>query len=147
MLLPLICLFLSFASGIHAQDPVHWNFNTISTKDGETVRLTATIDPGWHIYAMTQPPEAISEPTKIQFQSSPLFRFTGELKEGGRKETYTNKEVGITQFQYRDSVTYTRAFLLRGSARTTITGTITYQACTDEQCLPPKTIPFSVAIP
>jgi len=131
----------------YGQDPIHWRFNTENTSYGKEIRITAVIDSGWHIYAMTQPPEAISVPTQIQFQPSPLFRFTGALKETGHKETYTYKTVGITQYQYRDSVAYIRPFRLRGQAKSSISGTITYQACTDEQCLPPKTVSFSIPLP
>jgi hypothetical protein len=111
------------------------------------IRLTAYLESGWHIYAQVQPKEAISQPTKIVFRPNPLLQLQGPVNELGKKETYTDKTAGIIQYQYSDSVVFSQVAKLRGKAKTRITGTVTYQTCTGEMCLPPKTIPFSIAIP
>lgn len=36
--------------------------------------------------------------------------------------------------------------ILRSPVKTALTGSITYQACTDEMCMQPKTENFSMAI-
>lgn len=128
------------------EDPVHWNYKIINNDGGKELRLVAHIDNGWHIYAQVQPPAAISVPTAIIFTANPLVQFTSPLKEKGRKEVYSDPNSGITQYQYTDSVVYTRPFRVRGQAKLNITGTITYQACTSEMCLPSKTIPFTVPL-
>jgi thiol:disulfide interchange protein DsbD len=85
-------------------------------------------------------------PTAIAFTNNPLVQFTAPLKEQGKKETYTDKVAGITQYQYADSVVYTRPIRLRGQAKTSISGTITYQACTSEMCLPVKAVSFTIGL-
>jgi thiol:disulfide interchange protein DsbD len=143
-------LFLLVVHFVHAQnspDPVHWTFRVVpGVGDVREVRLSAQIERGWHIYAQVQPKDAISQPTTIRFHSSPLIHLQGQLNESGKKETYVDKVAGITQYQYADSVAYTQSVLLRGKARIYLSGTITYQACTEEMCLPPKTITFRIAL-
>lgn len=146
-----VCLFISssllalFAVAQQQPDPVHWTFRAVRAADNNLeIRLEAHVERGWHIYAQVQPKEAISQPTKIVFRSNPLVELKGLVVEVGRKETYTDKMAGILQYQYSDSVVFTQAARLKGEAKTRITGTITYQTCTDEMCLPPKTIPFAI---
>ena len=150
------CLFslllITFAAASYAQstgpDPVHWTFREVhSTDNSLEIRLAAHMERGWHIYAQVQPKEAISQPTKISFRGNPLVQLQGPVNEQGNKETYTDKTAGILQYQYADSVVFSQLAVLKGKAKTRITGTITYQTCTGEMCLPPKTIPFSIAIP
>ena len=140
----LIAPSLGFLSLTHAQEPVHWTFTAAA---GQTVRLVAKIDSGWHVYSRVQPPEHICMPTQILFDKNPLVKFTGALQEKGRKQTFWDKTVGIKNYQYTDSVVYTRPFTLRGPVKTSVSGSITYQACTEHSCLAPKTIPFSIRVP
>lgn len=146
MLFSALCLFAATFCRAQ-QDPVHWSYRIADTAAGKEVRLVASIDNGWHIYAQVQPPAAISVPTAIVFSANPLVEFTSPLKEKGRKEIYSDPNSGITQYQYTDSVVYIRPFRMRGQAKSSVTGTITYQACTSEMCLPAKTIPFTIALP
>jgi|SRR6185312_5877455 len=138
-------LLVFFAVAQQQPDPVHWTFRAVRTVDKSIeIRLEAHVERGWHIYAQVQPKEAISQPTKIVFRSNPLVELKGPVVELGRKETYMDKTAGIIQYQYADSVVFSQAARLRGEAKTRITGTMTYQTCTDEMCLPPKTIPFTI---
>ncbi|HEU4903078.1 MAG TPA: hypothetical protein VFT06_09805, partial [Flavisolibacter sp.] len=57
---------LSFMIGtlVFAQNPVSWSFTSkkVSDKVYEVV-LTASIQPGWHLYSQNQPEDAIAQPT------------------------------------------------------------------------------------
>ncbi len=144
-----ILAFLFIACVVQAQqtDPVHFivTYKTISETKGE-IHFTATIDKPWHIYAQSQPKEAIAQPTKFMIIKNPLVVLTGKTKELGKKETYHNKEVGITQYQYGEKAEFIQPISLKVKVKTNLSGTITYQACNDELCLPVKTIPFSIKI-
>lgn len=145
----MIMLILPAVMGfnVRQQDPVQWSYRADHGKDNSVVlRLVARISPGWHIYAHQQPKQAISQPTTIRFTASPLLRYQGVLREQGRKETYRDTVAGIVQYQYGDSVVYTQTVNLLAKVKVSASGTITYQACTGEMCLPPKTIPFSIPI-
>ncbi len=146
----IILLYAIFiATRVQAQrpDPVHWTTTYTSTSDKTgTLHFTATIDKPWHIYAQVQPKEAVAIPTKFVVNTNPLITATGKPKELGKKETYKNTEVGITQYQYGDKVEFVQEIKLKVKVKTNLSGTITYQACNDELCLPVKTIPFNVKI-
>jgi thiol:disulfide interchange protein DsbD len=128
-------------------DPVHWDY-ALKKLDGKAyeVHIKATIDGGWHIYSQTQPKEAIAVPTKIVFTQNPLLVLTGKPKESGKKETYRDPIAGIVQYQYAGMVEFVQTLTLKAEVKMNISGTITYQACTSEMCLPPKTIPFNIPI-
>ena len=138
-------LFLAFTA--LAQDPVHFTYRAEKVNDKTcTIHITASIEDGWHIYSQNQPKEAISQPTKIVFSKSPLFS-VGKPMETGTKEKYEDKVAGFIQFQYGGTVDFVQTLTLKAPVKTSISGNITYQACTEEMCLPPKTVPFTVAIP
>ncbi len=130
-------------------DPVHFNFTASKTTgNGVEIHIVANIDQGWHIYAQQQPEEAIATPTAITFSKNPLVAFApGKLKEVGHKEKYTDKAAGIVQYQYAQKVEFVQPITVKGKGKTTVNGNITYQVCTDEMCLPSKTVPFRVSLP
>ena len=70
----------------------------------------------------------------------------GKAKEIGKKEMYQDKAAGIKQYQYGDKVDFVQVINLKLAVKTSISGTITYQTCTNEMCLPPKTITFTVPL-
>lgn len=110
------------------------------------IHLVANIDPSWHIYSQTQPVDAIATPMKISFHSSPLLQWKGAPKETGKLEKYKNESLGISANQYANKVEFIQLVVLKASAKITSTGEVTYQACTDQRCLPPATISFTVAL-
>jgi len=142
--------FLFVAAKLYAQkpDPVHWQYSAkkIDNKTYE-VHITANMDDPWHIYSQTQPKEAIAIPTKISFSKNPLLVVTGIPKEIGKKEKYEDDNAGIVQYQYGGTLDFIETISLKAAVKTSVTGTITYQVCNSDMCLPAKTIPFTIAIP
>lgn len=133
--------------GSMAQEPVQWTFTTKKTADQQVeVHLLAKLKPGWHLYAGIQPENAIAEPTKIVFMKNPLFRLSGGISEYGNKQLFENREVGISAYQYEEQVDFVQLVLLRSKAKANIHGSITYEVCTNEKCLPAKTIPFNLPL-
>ena len=140
----LFTLLVSFASG---QTPVSWAFTSkrINDKTFE-LHLTATMQPGWHLYSQKQPKDAIAMPTTFTFNSNPLLTFDGKVKEIGKLEKYEDKKLEISAFQYSKSVNFVQVVKLKGNIKTNITGKLQYQTCNDEKYLHPKTFNFSVAL-
>lgn len=139
---------LTVQSIVQAQkpNPVHFNYTVAKNNDKSyDIHMTATLDAGWHIYSQEQPTEAIAIPTKIVFTKNPVLQIDGKAKEMGEKEKYEDKNAGIVQYQYA-KVDFVQSIKLKATAKTNLSGTITYQACTDEMCLPPKTVSFTIAI-
>jgi hypothetical protein len=136
------------ASAATAQlNPVGWAWTAkkISDKKYE-VRLTATIQSGWHLYSQSQPDDAIAEPTSVSFNKNPLLSFDGKLKEEGKLEKFHDAKLDISAHQYSTKVEFVQEVKLKAAAKTNVTGTVRFQTCNDEKCLPPKTLNFSIPI-
>ena len=135
------------AATAQLSNPVGWAWTAkkISDKKYE-VRLTATIQSGWHLYSQSQPDDAIAEPTSVSFNKNPLLSFDGKIKEEGKLEKFHDAKLDISAHQYSTKVEFVQEVKLKASAKTNVTGTVRFQTCNDEKCLPPKTVNFSIPI-
>ena len=144
----LIFLLTLLPTFLFAQvNPVSWNF--VAKKTGEKtyeVEMKATIAPGWHLYSQSQPADAIAIPTEFVLNPNPLYTLKGKIRELGKMEKYTDKTLGSTAHQYSNTVSFVQTLELKAKVKTALSGTVEYQVCDDEKCLPPKKIPFTVAL-
>ena len=128
-------------------NPVTWSFSSRKTGDKQyEIKLVATIQNKWHLYSQKQPKDAIAIPTTFKFNPNPLFLLEGKVAETGKLEKFIDKTLGISANQYSNTVTFTQKVKLKANIKTNITGSVEYQTCDDEKCLPPKTVNFTVAI-
>ena len=143
----LVCILL-FASLSFAQlNPVSWTFSSkkINANVYE-VHLKATMQPGWHLYSQKQPADAIAQPTSFNFNKNPLVDFDGKVKEVGKLIKFRDEKLDVSANQYSGKVNFVQLVKVKGKAKTAVTGKVEYQTCDDKKCLPPKTIPFSIAL-
>ena len=139
--------FLSIACA--AQDPVHWNVTADPSphRAGEvfTVNATAQIDPGWHIYSVTQGAGG-PFPTRFVIPAGP-FRLSGAVASpkpvvemdpnfGIQTETLAGNPV------FRVPVQVT----VEAPGTQTLHVNVRYQACDESNCLPPRTDKLSLPI-
>jgi thiol:disulfide interchange protein DsbD len=126
-------------------DPVQWSMTSSAevAQAGSTVplKLTAKIEPGWHLYSLTIPKELY--PTKITlaenpavesskvYQPPPVRTMDPNLKQ--EVETYSN------QAEFFIPVTLTQD--AKGPVE--MTANVRYRVCDDKQCLNPRTKPAS----
>lgn len=143
----LLTLFVTGLASAQVLNPVSWSFSSkkISNNIYE-LRITATIQEGWHVYSQTQPKDAIAQPTSFLFNKNPLIEFDGKVKELGKLEKYKDKDLDISANQYSNQVVFVQKLKLKGKAKTNVTGKLTYQTCNDEKCLPAKTVNLSIAL-
>lgn len=145
-------LLLSFflALTVHvatAQNPVSWTYSSKKiAADQYEVILTATIQPGWHLYSQSQPKDAIAQPTSFKFNKNPLLNFEGKVKEVGKLEKYRDEVLDVSAHQYSNKVDFVQKVKIKGKAKTNVTGSLEFQTCDDSKCLPPKTVNFSIAL-
>jgi DsbC/DsbD-like thiol-disulfide interchange protein len=145
-------LLLSFFAAIMvhvatAQTPVSWTFSSKKiAADQYEVTLTATIQPGWHLYSQSQPKDAIAQPTSFKFNKNPLLNFEGKVKELGKLEKYRDEVLDVSAHQYSNKVDFVQKVKIKGKAKTNVTGSLEFQTCDDSRCLPPKTVNFSIAL-
>jgi len=147
ILLLFIGLLIEFGAKAQQLSPVKWKYSAarVDSKTWE-IHLTASMEQGWHIYSQYQPKEAIAVPTKIRFTKNPLIDSNGKISEVGKKEEQTIKELDIVQYQYAGTVDFVQKIVLKAPVQTTISGTVIFQVCTNQLCLPPKEEVFSVVL-
>ncbi len=143
----LAILYIAMPCFVTAQSPVQWNWSAQKVNDNEyEIKLTATMQPGWHLYSQQQPEEAIVVPTEILFNKNPLLELKDKIMEQGKLEKYRDKTLEVEAWQYSGKVEFVQRIKLKENVKTTLTGTVEFQVCTDEKCLPPKKLAFSVPI-
>lgn len=145
-LLLLVVVGVSAASA-QGLNPVSWTYTAKKLNDKQyELYLTATIQPGWHLYSQNQPADAIAVPTSFSFNKNPLVKLEGKVKEIGKLEKYKDKTLDVSANQYSNKVVFVQKIQLAGKVKTVVTGKLEYQTCDDEKCLPPKTVNFSIAL-
>jgi hypothetical protein len=143
--------FLGFVmmSGMFAaaQNPVRWDFSTKKLADKRfEVRLTAIIQNGWHMYAAEQPADAIAFPTTVKFRQNPLIKFKGGIRTEGALTKVREELLGIESWQFAERVSFVQVIELKGKVKTHLNGTVEYQACTEDKCLPNAVVNFQVSL-
>ena len=128
------------------QNPVRWEFTAkkISPLTYE-IHLTAHIENGWHIYSQSTP-EGGPVPSSIRFQKNPLLFMEGPVKEEGKLEQRNEPLFGVDVKQYDGKVDFVQSIRLKAKVKTVVRGSIYFMSCNDRDCLPPKSVPFSIAI-
>jgi thiol:disulfide interchange protein DsbD len=122
-------------------DPVQWSMTSAAevAKPGATVplKLTAKIEPGWHLYSLTIPKNLL--PTKITLTDNPAVdSYTVYQPAGVRAMDPNFKEVVET---YSNQAEFWIPATLKQDAAgpVELTAQVRYRACDDKQCLNPRT--------
>ena len=136
---------LGFSQILH---PVKWKFSLLKiSSDTYQFHATATLDKSWHIYSQVQPDNAISTPTKIHFDKIELFQMIGKVKEVGKMEKYRDTKNNIGANEYDDKVDFVQVLRVKGNKAMPLTGSVSFQVCTNHQCLQPDDESFHLEIP
>ncbi|MEO5923827.1 MAG: protein-disulfide reductase DsbD domain-containing protein [Bryobacteraceae bacterium] len=138
--MPLVFTFASLLHGARL-DPVRWTLlsDTVANPPGSTVvlRLTATIEPTWHLYSLTNSDQG-PFPTTVEFadagvtktrifQPTPQHRIDRAL--GLDAEIFEDKVVVFILASLNQN-------LKQGAHDLTVK--VRYSVCDDRRCLPPR---------
>jgi suppressor for copper-sensitivity B len=116
--------------------------------DGRPAMLavTAHVQPGWHVYSLTQKPvQAL--PTTIAVDESPDYRLVGGFRPDLPASVHSRD--GVTFEEHEGTVTWQAPLEIRDGvdlADLKIDGKIRIQTCQDNRCLPPHTFEFTAAL-
>lgn len=109
------------------------------------VRVTAAIDPGWHIYSRHMNPCCLM-PTRVSFRPHPDIVLRGSVLECGELQTRYDEILLMETRYYQGLVTFVQAAVLKGEPPATLSGTVEFMACEAKACMPPRTERFEVTL-
>ncbi|MGD1098690.1 MAG: cytochrome c biogenesis protein CcdA, partial [Bryobacteraceae bacterium] len=144
-----VLLAVAFAGFLPAQrlDPVHWTLTSDTAKapPGSTVtlRLTAKLEEGWHLYSPTTPKGPPDNPgpnaTKLSLAENPAI--TPEKIYQPKPDRKFDSNFNLDTETFEKEVTFVLVTSLKSDAAAgpiDITGKVRYQTCSSTTCLPPK---------
>lgn len=138
----LACLCAFIFSTVSAQDPVRWTFSAVSLGKGKyEVHARADIASPWHLYSQLTPTGG-PEPTVFKFVPNPVLSFDNKVSEVGNPIKKHEAVFDLDVIYFDHTVDFVRVVTSR--AKTTLSGSVRFMVCNDKQCLPPKTIAFTV---
>jgi thiol:disulfide interchange protein DsbD len=133
-------------------DPVQWTLTSETTKapGGSSVamKLTATLEKGWHLYSLTQPKGGPITST-ASLAEAPAVASSKIYQPGPEKKFDRNFNLETETFG-EEVVFWVVADLKKDAPAgpAELVENLRYQACDEKQCLPPKkkTVSFTLAI-
>jgi hypothetical protein len=126
-------------------EPVKWNFTTVRLNDQEArIFFTANIAPGWYIYSQFIKSHCVM-PTTFQFMPDQTYELKGEVREESTPLTGCNNFFGIDLARYITSAVFSQDISMI-TTNTTIKGKIAFMGCSDNRCLLPQEIEFSLDV-
>jgi len=145
--LPLLALLA--APLFAAQDPVQWTlvFDSKSAAPGSKIlgRLTAKIEPTWHLYSLTTPRPPIATTVGLAdnpavagfkvYQPKPLTKLDPTFQVN--TETFGEEVIFLLEVELKKDAP---------AGDTDLTAQVRYQCCNDTMCLPPKKKTAAAAI-
>lgn len=141
-------LSLCFAMGAaNAQEnPVKWKFTVEPVNEQEAVLVfSATVTGGYHLYAQQQDPLG-PLPTEFIFAENAGYKLKGKATESPKPVSEKDETFGVMVQFFKKDATFRQTVTLTEGKDMEIKGTIDYQVCNDETCLPFNDIPFSFNI-
>ncbi len=143
----LLIAFSLIVSVLMAGGPVTWTFEAIPAQgDTMEVRLNATCETGWHIYALTLPSNQGPLPTVIQVENGAGYQVVGGPVEPEPIEE-NDPNFGMIVRYHGGTATFIQPVQRNSAGTFTIHGSVEYMACNDMTCLPPTTVEFTLDIP
>lgn len=143
----LVLVTFSLLLPVKAQifDPVTWEFGY--EKKGDNVYelvFTAIIEDGSHIYSMDIP-EGGPIPTSFRFDTRNDFSLSGEPWEAVEPEELFDEAFGFNIRSFSNKAEF-RQQITAVSESFTVTGEVTFMACDNTTCSPPKDVAFAIQI-
>ncbi len=127
--------------------PVKWayGFKKINSSTIE-IHLKASIQPGWHIYSGSTP-EGGPLPTQILVDKKSIWQPVGPINETGKVITRYEKAFELDVKYFENSVDFVQVLKLKNKGiLSSVSGTVSFMACTDKKCLSPETINYVIAV-
>jgi len=142
-----LCALLPFATSAVAQptEAVKWQFEVAPKSDMEVeVRITATMDEGWHIYSQLTE-EGGPKPTTFTFSPSESYELIGKVKEESTPIEKLDPTFMMPVWWFDNTAVFSQRLKLH-TTTAAVNVKIEFMACTDYECLLPEEVPFEIPV-
>lgn len=144
LFLSLVFLFFSVMA-FSQSNPVSWSFSLAQADDGTYVlSATANIQAGWYVYSQDLDGDG-PVPTQLTVAGQDGLTTVGESSETGDKVAGYDEIFGMDIVKFKKMATFSQPLRLQETVQV-VEGSIMFMCCNDEQCLPPRDVPFSVPV-
>ena len=136
---------LSIAQG-QIYDPVDWSFDVeLTGKSQAKLIFKATIEKGWHIYALNLPSDQGPLPTVFTFNPSDDYTLAGKTREG-EFITHFDPNFNMDLNYFEDEAVFTQTINRLSQKDFKVAGELSFMVCNDEMCLPPDYLDFELKV-
>ncbi|RTL59496.1 MAG: hypothetical protein EKK37_06925 [Sphingobacteriales bacterium] len=147
IVISITALVIALAATAQSKTKVSWAYTAKKLADKKyELRLTASIQNGWHLYSQNLDKDAIALPTTVKFNKNPLVVMSGKVKESGKLIAEFDKATQSNSKYYKDKVDFVQVITLKAGAKTSVSGEVEFMVCDDKSCLPPSKVPFTIPI-
>jgi hypothetical protein len=144
-----LAVYIVFACAGQAQvhtTPYSWTYSAKKISDNVyELHFLVELSNPWHTYSQFTP-DGGPVPTKFSFAKNPLYALDGKVKENGTLIKKHEAVFGVDVKYFNDKVDFVQVIKLKTSAKTNFSGSVEFMVCNDQQCLPPATQKFSIAL-
>ena len=138
-MLSLMCVAMVTFAQLH--DPIKCETAWENVNDDVAeLRISATIDAGWHLYSTQQGEDGPTRAT-LTVETLEGASLDGGIKFEGKEITKYDDMFGMEVRYFENKVTFVQRFAIKGDYK--VQGYFQYGACNDENCLPPTNVEFS----
>ena len=132
----LVQLFTIFGSILTAQPEIAtWKIDAKDTGNNTVeLRFTGAIEQGWHVYSIQQTDGPL--PASVSITKTADFTLDGELQEGLASKEKFDQVFEMNVNYYKDKAVFVQRLKRIGDNGFTVRGTLSYQGCSDNQCIP-----------
>lgn len=139
-----ITIFISLTANSQILEPVKWTTTTkITSSTTAEIIFKATIEKGWHVYAMDLSGEG-PVPTTFSFDKVKDAKLVGKVqpKSTVKKEYDPNFEMELRWYDSR--AVFVQQISFSDAQNVEIQGNIHFMTCNDKSCLPPAYYDFEI---
>ncbi len=143
-----LSVLFSFINNFSAQilSPVKWTYSVEQKSDGICdLKFIAKIDPTWHIYSQNNPSGG-PIPTSFSFIQSPTYELIGKVKELSKAEVKHDESFGMDIRLLSGDAIFVQKIRVISKEAFEVKGTVEFQCCDNQKCIPPKDVDFSFSV-
>ena len=138
----LLCLAAWVVAVGQIYKPVRWSFEADSTENEVVVRLTASIDEGWHLYDVNTPDDG-PQATRVEFEELLGLRLGSQPRVIGKPITKFDSNFDMDMTYYEKSMVIEQRLARNGEEKAALKGCVTYNVCNGDNCLSNNRYEFS----